>query len=72
MSEAIFTTLLILSLFWWAICMCIGIMSNKNKWGPDSVENWCNACEDRANFIFWALFGFFGMILIFSIGAILK
>lgn len=49
-------------LAWFFICMLIALLtSNKNKWGPDAVENYCNQNTDNFNMILWMTLAITGL-----------
>lgn len=63
--------ILIIAFIWFAICFTIGLLtSNKNKWGPDAVENYVNINQDRTNITIWTFAGIIGFVFIIALGSI--
>lgn len=56
---------------WFFMCMMIALLtSNKNKWGPNAVENYCNQNEDNFNMIMWMTWGIVGLAVTILLGGL--
>lgn len=69
----IFVIFLMIGFMWFCLFMALSMseIGERNKWGPDAVENYCNATIDRFESINKMIIGLIGFIFFMFLGAII-
>ena len=64
---------LIAGALWLFVFMVISIfqIDERNKWGPNAVENFCNANMDWFHSFKWLVIGIIGSVILTVIGGLL-